>query len=76
MSTITVVCVARFGPLATVSRAIFFELSFHNAITSDFSSWYFGNTIFAAVVLLGLAIYGFYISLAGQSIFKGKLLEE
>ncbi|MGZ5483642.1 MAG: protein kinase domain-containing protein [Pyrinomonadaceae bacterium] len=76
LSAITVVCVARFGLLAAVSRALFFELSFHNAITSDFSSWYFGNTIFAAVVLFGLAIYGFYISLAGQKVFQRTLLEE
>ena len=76
ITTITVVGVARFGLLAMISRALFFELSFHNAITSDFSSWYFGNTIFAAVVLFGLAIYGFYISLAGQPLFKSKLLQD
>ncbi len=76
IASVTVVCVARFGLLAIVSRAVFFELSFHNAITADFSSWYFGNTIFAVVVLLGLAIYGFYTSLAGQPLLKGKLLHE
>jgi serine/threonine protein kinase len=75
-TTIAVVCMARFGLLAMISRAIVFDLSFHNAITADFSSWYFGNTIFAAVVLLGLAIYGFYISLAGQNVFQRTLLEE
>lgn len=76
IASVTVVCVARFGLLAIVSRAVFFELSFHNAITADFSSWYFGNTVFAAVVLFGLAIYGFYTSLAGQPLFKGKLLQD
>ena len=76
ITTVAVVCIARFGLLAMISRAIFFELSFHNAITSDFSSWYFGNTIFAAVVLFGLAIYGFYTSLTGQPLLKGKLLED
>jgi serine/threonine-protein kinase len=76
IAAIAVVCVARFGLLAAVSRAVFFELSFHNAITSDFSSWYFGNTIFAAVVLFGLAIYGFYTSMAGQPFFKSKLLQD
>jgi hypothetical protein len=76
ISTITIVGIARFGLLAMISRALFFELSFHNAITSDFSSWYFGNTIFAAVVLLGLAVYGFYTSLAGQPLLKSKLLED
>lgn len=76
IATITVISIARFGLLAMISRAVFFELSFHNAITADFSSWYFGNTVFAAVVLFGLAIYGFYTSLAGQRLLKGKLLED
>ncbi len=76
IATITVVGIARFGLLAMISRAVFFGLSLHNPITSDFTSWYFGNTIFAAVVLFGLAIYGFYTSLAGQPLLKGKLLED
>ncbi len=76
ISAIVVVGVARFGLLAAISRAVFFELSLHNPITSDFSSWYFGNTIFAAVVLFGLAIYGFYVSVAGQKLFQRTLLEE
>ncbi len=74
IATLSVVCVSRFGLLAMISFHTFFYLSFPNAITANVSSWYFGNTIFAAVVLLGLAIYGFYISLAGQKIFEGKLL--
>jgi serine/threonine-protein kinase len=74
--TLVVVCIARFGLLAMVSFMVFFHLSFHNAITANVSSWYFGNTIFSAVVLLGLAIYGFYTSLAGQPLLKGKLLED
>jgi hypothetical protein len=62
--------------LAMISCAVFFELGFLNAITSDFSSWYFGNTIFSAVVLFSLAIYGFYTSLAGQPLLKAKLVED
>ena len=73
ISTVTVICVARFGLLALISFFIFFHLSFHNAISANASSWYFGNTIFAAIVILGLAIYGFYLSLAGQKIFQSNL---
>ncbi|MBA3694409.1 MAG: hypothetical protein H0W77_13400, partial [Acidobacteria bacterium] len=76
IATIIIVCIGRFGLLAMVSFQVFFELSFHNAITANVSSWYFGNTIFAAVVLLGLAIYGFYTSLAGQKIFEAKFLKD
>lgn len=76
IATLIVVCISRFGLLAMVSFQFFFTLSFHNPITANFSSWYFGNTIFAAVVLLGLAIYGFYTSLAGQKIFEAKFLKD
>ncbi len=76
IATIIVVCISRFGLLAMVSFQIFFTLTLHNPITANFSSWYFGNTIFAAVVLLGLAIYGFYTSLAGQKIFQAKFLKD
>jgi hypothetical protein len=43
-------------------------------LTSDFSSWYAGSTFFVLVVITGLTIYGFYTSLAGQPLLKGKLL--
>ncbi|MDQ3180500.1 MAG: hypothetical protein M3Q33_08270, partial [Acidobacteriota bacterium] len=76
IATIIIICIGRFGLLAMISFQVFFRLSFHNAITANPSSWYFGNTIFTAVVIIGLAIYGFYISLAGQKIFEGKFLEE
>ncbi len=76
IATINVVCTARFGLLATISFQLFFHLSFHSAISANISGWYFGNTIFAGVVLLGLAIYGFYTSLAGQKIFEGKFLKD
>lgn len=76
IASISVICIARFGLLATISFFVFFHLSFHNAISANVSGWYFGNTIFTAVVLLGLAVYGFYTSLAGQSVFQGKWLTE
>ena len=76
ITAVSVVCISRFGLLAVIANGIFFELSFHNALTSNTSSWYFGNTIFAAIVLLGLAFYGFHTSLAGQPIFRGNLLSE
>lgn len=76
IAVIIVICIARFGLLAMVSFQVFFTLSFHNAITANFSSWYFGNTIFMVIVVLGLAIYGFYTSLAGQRIFEANLLRD
>jgi predicted Ser/Thr protein kinase len=74
ISAVNVVSIARFGLLTAISNQIFFELSFHNAVTANPSVWYFTNTIYAAAVLLGLAIFGFYTSLAGQPILQAGLL--
>ena len=76
IATNIVICIGRFGLLAMISFQVFFDLSFHNALSANPSSWYFGNTIFAAVVILGLAIYGFYISTAGQKVFEAKFLKD
>ncbi|CAN5558524.1 hypothetical protein BH10ACI1_BH10ACI1_03160 [soil metagenome] len=75
IATAVIVCIGRFGLLAMVSFQVFFDLSFHNALSANPSIWYFGNTIFAAVVILGLAIYGFYISTAGQKIFEANFFK-
>ena len=76
VATATVASIARFGLLAHYSFYFFWGLTFTMAITSDFSSWYAGNTLFSFVVIIGLAIYGFYTSLAGQPLLKGKLLAD
>jgi hypothetical protein len=75
-ATLITLAAARFGLLALYSQLLFSYLSFGFPLTSDFSSWYAGNTLFIFVVLMGLAIYGFHTSLAGQSLLKGKLLED
>jgi len=43
-------------------------------MTTDFSVWYASSTIFAIVAGLALAVYAFYVSLAGQQV--GKRVEE
>jgi serine/threonine-protein kinase len=76
MATLLTITVARFGLLAFYSYFLFFAVSLGNPITSDFSSWYAGSTLFVFVVIMSLAIYGFYTSLAGQKIFEAKFLKD
>jgi hypothetical protein len=45
-------------------------------ITTNFSLWYASATIFALTVIVGLTVYGFYTSLAGQSLFHDKFLQD
>lgn len=67
---------ARFGLLAiTVAQFVFFTCEFY-PYTTNLSAWYAGTTIFAAGVVVALALYGFYTSLAGQPLFKRGLLGE
>lgn len=65
-ATLTIL-IARFGLLATMVAQLTFFLSLQYPMTTDFSAWYAPSTIFALLVALGLAIYGFYISLGGRT---------
>ena len=76
IATAFVISIARFGLLAHYSFFLFWVLSFTLPITANFSKWYAGATLFSFIVIMGLSIYGFYLSLAGQPLFKGKLLED
>ncbi|HEY0323140.1 MAG TPA: serine/threonine-protein kinase [Pyrinomonadaceae bacterium] len=71
-----VVTVARFGLLAAITWQLFFMLTFFWPMTTNFSLWYSSSAIFALAVLVGLAVYGFYTSLAGQTIFREGILKE
>ena len=64
-ATLTIL-ISRFGLLATMVAQLFFFLSIAYPLTTDFSAWYATSTIFALVIALGVAIYGFYISLGGR----------
>ena len=66
---------ARFGVLAVVSAG-FLGLRAFYPLTSELSAWYAGDFVLFLVVLAALAIYGFYTSLAGQPLLKGKLLQD
>ena len=72
--TLTTV-VARFGLLATMAAQLFFFLGTMYPLTTDFSAWYAPSMIFALVLAVGIAVYGFYISLGGQSLFGDRVWE-
>jgi Protein kinase domain len=68
--------VQRFGLLAMIVTIFCLFTSEFYPYTTDFSAWYIGSAVFSLVVCVALALYGFYISLAGQPLFRGRLLEE
>ncbi len=75
-AALLLVVLARFGLLALVAYMVCYQMIRAYPITSDFTAWYAGGTIFALGVVVALCGYGFYTSLGGQKVFAGKLLEE
>jgi hypothetical protein len=73
---LTLTLITRFGLLAMIASQFFAQLFVAYPMTSDFSVWYAGSTIFGLGVGLAVVLYSFYISLGGQTIFKGGLLRE
>ena len=71
-----VTVVARFGLLASMAHQLFFFLALTYPMTTDFSVWYAPSMLFALALMVGIAVYGFYISLGGQSPFGNRLLQD
>jgi serine/threonine-protein kinase len=66
----------RYGLLALSAALFFVHLFVFYPITSDFRAWYATDFVIGAVLCIALAAYACYTSMAGQSIFGGKLLED
>jgi hypothetical protein len=69
--TLMVLMITRFGVLAMMATFLSYHLIVFYPITTELSAWYAGDFMLCAAVLLSLAIYGFYTSLAGQKVFSG-----
>lgn len=66
----------RFGLLAAVTTFFFFHLVIFFPMTTELTAWYATDFVIALGICVALAVYSFYVSLAGQPLFSGKLLEE
>jgi len=59
----------RFGPLAGTTAWVTSLLCHHFPLTLDTSVWYAASGLFAVLVIVSLALYGFATSVAGQRWF-------
>jgi len=60
----------RYGLLAGVVGAYWISLLGSTPLTMDLASWYAAPTLMALVVLGGLAVFGFRVTLAGRPAFR------
>ena len=65
----------RFGLIASASLFVIF-LTLGGSPPLNFSQWYSGRAAIALLIPIALLIYGFWISLGGQSPFGNALTEE
>ncbi|MGH9907158.1 MAG: hypothetical protein ACRD8U_16425 [Pyrinomonadaceae bacterium] len=71
-----VFCVMRFGPLALMFCLTVFHLWIFFPLTTELTAWFATVFLLDVALLLGLTVYGFYTSLAGQPIFGRSILKE
>ncbi|MGB7555271.1 MAG: protein kinase, partial [Candidatus Korobacteraceae bacterium] len=67
--------VLRFGFIALAIGMFTVDVLLNIPVTTNLSSWYLGGSLFVMLTIIGLAVWGFYISLAGQKIWKESLFE-
>jgi hypothetical protein len=65
----------RFGLLPFVVGSFVNNILLLFPITTDFSAWYAGSSIFALAFLGLLAAYMFRVALAGRPLFKAEILD-
>jgi serine/threonine protein kinase len=75
-AALTLFILYRHGLLALCAMMFVAHLWVFYPITSEFTAWYAFDFVVALAICLALAGYGFYTSLAGQSVFGGKFLQD
>ncbi|HEV2691170.1 MAG TPA: hypothetical protein VGV35_21585, partial [Bryobacteraceae bacterium] len=65
----------RFGLLPFVVGQAMVNILLFFPITTDFSAWYAGSTIFALAFIVALGTWAFHTALGGRALFKTDLLD-
>jgi len=76
VGALTILVAARYGLVALVVYQLTWDVLLAFPLTLDFSRWYAGRGMIAAAVFLGLAVYGFRVSLGGKPAFGAVELGE
>jgi len=66
----------RYGLLAQLTAMFIFHTWIFLPITLKFSAWWAADFIPALILCAALVIYAFHSSLAGQKLYRGRLLED
>jgi serine/threonine-protein kinase len=73
---LTLLVLYRYGMVALCAMLFVVHLWVFYPITTELTAWYAFDFVIGLAICVALAIYGFYTSLAGQSVFGGKFLQD
>jgi len=65
----------RFGVFPVVVLGFVGQSLMDSPLTTDFSAWYSGGTVFPVAIILALTAYAFHTAVAGRPLFKAGFLE-
>jgi hypothetical protein len=74
--SILLIVLTRFGLLALIATHFFTHILPFYPVTTEFSAWYATSFLLQLFVLGTVLLYSFYTSLAGQTLFRGRFLED
>jgi hypothetical protein len=72
---VAAIVVVRFGLVALASGIFTADLLANVGVTTDFSAWYAGATLFPLLCVAALGVWGFHTALAGRPLLKNELFE-
>lgn len=73
---VTTLVLYRYGLLAILAALLYLHIYIVFPVTTHLTVWYATGFLVDLIIMLALAFYAFYTSLAGQPLFGGKLLQE
>ena len=74
--SLAVLVLIRFGLLALVANALVYNILLNYPLTTQGSAWYAGISLTGILLIMAMALYGFYTSLGGRPVFGDAVLEE
>jgi hypothetical protein len=74
-AALLVFILTRFGILALIVTFSVSSILTSFPLTTDFSAWYAGSSLFAIASVLVLTAYALYTALAGRALFKAGFLD-
>ena len=71
-----VIVLHRYGLLSMLCAQFFYHIFVFYPVTSELNAWYAGNFVLILIISVALVLYGFYVSLGNQKLFRGGLLQD